>query len=82
MYTAALDQTASFQVSKGMIDYNVLGKTGVEDSIVEIGILAVWADVAKYDEMVKPAERKLWLVTENAIPARSLVPEIRVGEKN
>lgn len=80
-YTEALDLTTSFQVNKGMIDYNVLEKTGVEVSNVEIGMLAVWADVAKFYEMVKPAERKLWLVTENAIPSRSLVPEIRVGEK-
>ena len=29
---------------------------------------------------MKPMDLKVWLVTENAIPGKSLVPEIRVGE--
>ncbi|MDE0458562.1 MAG: hypothetical protein OXI15_14810 [Chromatiales bacterium] len=80
-YTSTLDQAASFEVIKGAIDFSALEKAGLEIANMEIGALTLWADVAKYHEMEKLAEQKVWLVTENAIPVRSLVPDIRVGEK-
>ena len=63
----------------------LLEKAGLETKDIETGTLTLWADIAKYHEkyheMGKLAEQKVWLVTENAIPARSLVPDIRVGEE-
>lgn len=76
----ALKPTMSFQVNKGIVDLNFLGETKLKGAEVDIGILGVWADVAKYQEMIKPVELGLWLVTENAIPKGSLTPVIRVAE--
>ena len=80
-YTSTLDEAASFEVIEGAIDFSALEKAGLETKDIETGTLTLWADVAKYHEMGKLAEQKVWLVTENAIPARSLVPDIRVGEE-
>ncbi len=80
MDVAAIDQPMSFQVSKGVVDASFLGNKKFQGPDIEIGILRVWADVAKFQEIISPMELKLWLVTENAIPTESLVPEIRVGE--
>ena len=80
-YSPTLDKTASFEVIKGVIDVKATENAEPESSNIQIGMLEVWADVAKYYEMRKLPEQKLWLVTENAIPIRSLVPDIRVGKK-
>lgn len=80
-YTSTLDEAASFEVIKGSIISSALEKAGLEAKYIGTGTLTLWADVAKYHEMGKLAEQKVWLVTENAIPVRSLVPDIRVGEK-
>ena len=77
----AFEQAMSFEVSKGVVDGSFLPNAESADSDVEIGILGVWANVAKYQQMLNTTDLKLWLVTENAIPAGSLKPEIRVGEK-
>lgn len=77
----AVEQPMSFQVSKGVVDATFLANAKFQDADAGIGILGVWANVAKYQQMIDQTDLKLWLVTENAVPIESLAPEIRVGEK-
>ena len=80
-HSPTLDEAAGFEVTKGAIDDAMWGNTDQKEGNIQIGMLEVWANLEKYYEMRKLPEPKLWLVTENVIPMRSLVPDIRVGKK-
>ena len=80
MDVAVSGKPASFQVNKGVVGTDFLAATKLQPTNLHEVIFGVWADVAKYEQFLKPMNFNLWLVTENAIPKKSLVPEIRVGE--
>ena len=77
---AVSGKPVNFQVTEGSVGMEFLKAEKLQDTDLEEVVLGVWANVAKYEELMKPMDLKVWLVTENAIPEKSLVPEIRVGE--
>ena len=81
MDVAARHDPVSFQVTQGVVETDFLASAQLQGADLVEAMFGVWADVGKYEKFMKPADLKVWLVTENAIPKKSLVPEIRVGEE-
>ena len=80
MDVAARDDPVSFQVTKGVVGRDFLASAKLQATNLDEAMFGVWANVATYEKFMKTKDLKVWLVTENAIPEKSLVPEIRVGE--
>ena len=75
-------EATTFQVVKGVIDKDFLVATNLQPTDLDEAMFGVWAEVEKYKQMMDQTDRKVWLVTENAIPKKSLAPEIRVGDRS
>ena len=80
MDVGARHDPVSFQVTQGVVETDFLASAQLQGADLVEAMFGVWADVGKYEKFMKPADLKVWLVTENAIPKKSLAPEIRVGE--